>query len=1199
MLIGCDRHRLGWFTALALLGWMAGAACLLSEGAIAQITPDETLGDERSIVNPGVQVRGGVGDRIDGGATRGAHLFHSFQEFNVGEGQRVYFGNPDDIANIFSRVTGGNPSNILGTLGVDGAANLFFLNPNGILFGPNASLDVSGSFVATTANGIQFGEQGFFSATNPETPSQLLTVNPSAFFFNQIPASITNSSRNRNSGRDPSNSFNPFGLRVPDGKALLLLGGDININGGGLVAFGGRIELGSVGGTGTVNVNFDGGRFSLDFSNDIPRADVTLTNEAGLIVAADGSGEIGVTARNIDILQGSSLTAGILPRLGSETAQAGDITINATGTVAVANSNSRIVNNVFSNGMGIGGNIFVSTDSMEVINTQREGAAPYVETDVNPGAVGRAGNLTIETRRLLVDSAQISASLNGRGEAGSLTVRASDSVELRGEIPGGNNGFPGGLFVILNPNAEGIGGTLTIETEYLRISDGSKAQAISFGRGNSGDVNISADEVEVFETAQPNYYTTGIFVGAGLDPRNTELTRGGQGNLAIRADRVSVRGGEISAATRGEGDAGRIFIQASDLVEVIDTTPETGVRSLIYAPVLLGATGQGGSITIETDRLVVQSSRISASTDGQGDAGDLTIRARSITLTGVVPGTGNLLETPGGLLARVRPNASGRGGTLRIATERLNISDGSQIQVATSGNGSAGQLFIRADEINISETNRSDNFTAGIYAGVELAPQSETSTRRSGGDVTIRTDELNIHGGEIAAAVDPGVTGQGGDINIQARLLSLTQGANITASTSGQGNAGDVTIRGAETITLDRSSISTAVNSNAIGQGGDIDIRTGLLQLNNRSQVSSSTLGRGNTGEIIVRATDGITLNHRSQITSSVGRNAIGNSQRITLHPSDLLLNNRSQISAATAGQGNAGDIFVQDAQRVDLNSGSSISTAVNENAVGQGGTIEIATEVLNLDDRSEISARSQGREVAGDITITASEQFTATDSDVITASSRSSGGDIRITSSDIRLLGDSDIRTNSGVDGGNITLSADTILAFEDSDILAFAERQGGDITLDTEAFFGDGYQETSNSDQNPEGLDGNDRVDINASGQVSSGTITTPDTSFIQNSLTELPDAGIDTDNLVANSCVVRSQDQIGTFVIAGAEGLPQRPGDAPFPTYPTGAVRSTEESSGEPTWQMGDPIVEPQGLYLLEDGRMVLSRECLEES
>ncbi|MEM6402823.1 MAG: filamentous hemagglutinin N-terminal domain-containing protein, partial [Cyanobacteria bacterium P01_D01_bin.116] len=123
-----------------------------NNSALAQIIPDNTLGAESSRVLPN-----GAIDKIDGGALRDKNLFHSFTEFNINNGQRVYFNNPSGIENILTRVTGGNASNILGTLGVDGAANLFLINPNGIVFGENARLDLGGSFVGTTANGLQFG----------------------------------------------------------------------------------------------------------------------------------------------------------------------------------------------------------------------------------------------------------------------------------------------------------------------------------------------------------------------------------------------------------------------------------------------------------------------------------------------------------------------------------------------------------------------------------------------------------------------------------------------------------------------------------------------------------------------------------------------------------------------------------------------------------------------------------------------------------------------------------------------------------------------------------------------------------------------------------------------------------------------------------------------------------------------------------
>jgi filamentous hemagglutinin family protein len=189
----------------------------LGDCAFAQIVPDTTLGSENSRVtgiSPTI-------DQINGGATRGTNLFHSFQEFNVGEGRSAYFTNPTGIENILTRVTGTNPSNILGTLGISGGnANLFLINPNGIIFGPNASLDVGSSFTATTANAIKLGDTGLFSASEPAT-SNLLTVRPSALFFNAtVPGPIVNQSLAESLSGQTNSLDGPVGLQVPAGKTL-------------------------------------------------------------------------------------------------------------------------------------------------------------------------------------------------------------------------------------------------------------------------------------------------------------------------------------------------------------------------------------------------------------------------------------------------------------------------------------------------------------------------------------------------------------------------------------------------------------------------------------------------------------------------------------------------------------------------------------------------------------------------------------------------------------------------------------------------------------------------------------------------------------------------------------------------------------------------------------------------------------------
>ena len=261
--------------------------------SIAQIVPDKTLGTESSVVTPNLEVKNGVrGDRIDGGAVRGTNLFHSFQEFNVNEGRGAYFANPAGIENILSRVTGGNVSQILGTLGVAGNANLFLINPNGVIFGSNARLDVEGSFLATTANAVRLGNTRFFSASDPQM-SNLLTIQPSALFFTAQTWGIVNRSQ--------------VGLQVRDGQTLALVGGNVALEGGNLTVLGGRIELGGLLGSGIVELNNDG---SLSFPNGVERGDVLLTNEALVDVSASGGGFIAIKARDLNLSDRSEVRGG-------------------------------------------------------------------------------------------------------------------------------------------------------------------------------------------------------------------------------------------------------------------------------------------------------------------------------------------------------------------------------------------------------------------------------------------------------------------------------------------------------------------------------------------------------------------------------------------------------------------------------------------------------------------------------------------------------------------------------------------------------------------------------------------------------------------------------------------------------------------------------------------------------------------------
>ncbi|QDL08286.1 hypothetical protein DP114_10580 [Brasilonema sennae CENA114] len=480
-------------SAWHLKSWvlLGSALCVLgcAQPIAAQVVPDNTLSAaERT------QVTGNPNFQIDGGGRRGANLFHSFQSFSVPTGGSAFFNNAADVQNILTRVTGGSISNIDGLIRTNGIANLFLLNPSGIIFGKNASLNIGGSFVATTANAIQFGNFGFFSATNPEAPSPLLTINPNALFFNQIAAARIQNNSTAPAGTTLAGA-DAFGLRVPNGQSLLLVGGDIKMDGGKLNAFGGRVELGGLSAPGTIGLNGDG---SLSFPVGVQRADVSLTNGAIVDVSSGGGGSIAVNARNLEMTGESVLQAGIGRGLGTVGTQAGDISINATGAINL-NKLSQINNDVQSGANGQGGDVSISASSLRL-----EGGA------------------------------QINAITFGAGKGGNLSVDAQD-VQIIGRSANGQDGS--GLFASTTPNSTGNAGDLTIKTNTLLVRDGAQVGTGTFGAGKGGNLSVDAQDVQIIGRSSNGRFGSGLFASAQLN------STGNVGDLTIKTNTLLVRDG--------------------------------------------------------------------------------------------------------------------------------------------------------------------------------------------------------------------------------------------------------------------------------------------------------------------------------------------------------------------------------------------------------------------------------------------------------------------------------------------------------------------------------------------------------------------------------------------------------------------------------------------------------------------------------
>lgn len=358
----------GWHTLSSIV--ISAISTFLGNCANAQISSDGSLPTNSSIQQQGNTFN------ISGGTQTYTNLFHSFKEFSVPSGYAALFDNAANIQNIISRVTGNSISNIDGLIAAKGTANLFVINPNGIIFGQNAQLNIGGSFLASTASAVKFADNLEFSATNPQ-PTTLLSINvPIGLQYGGNPGSILNQSQ----AFDSSGEF--VGFQVKPEKTLALVGGDVVIEGGFLSAPSGRIELGSVGGNSFVSLTPDDTGYTLGYQDVKNFENTSLIHEAYLSTAGDSGGSIQVQSANLTLKDGSQISA---------------ITLGK--------------------GMGMGLTVN-ATFSVQLLGTSADGQySSGLFTWAERDAVGNAGDLTINTRDLLIqDGARISSTTYGAGK---------------------------------------------------------------------------------------------------------------------------------------------------------------------------------------------------------------------------------------------------------------------------------------------------------------------------------------------------------------------------------------------------------------------------------------------------------------------------------------------------------------------------------------------------------------------------------------------------------------------------------------------------------------------------------------------------------------------------------------------------------------------------------------------------------------
>ncbi|MDJ0532066.1 MAG: filamentous hemagglutinin N-terminal domain-containing protein [Xenococcaceae cyanobacterium MO_207.B15] len=756
----------------------------------AQITPDGTTNTSLTPTDNGIRIDGGDQRSCCLGHRVGYNLFHSFREFSVINGTEAFFNNGSDIVNIFSRVTGGDVSRIDGLIRANGKANLYLINPAGIIFGENASLNIGGSFLGSTANSIVFPE-GEFLATDGDNPP-ILTINmPIGLTFGNNPGEI---------------AVNASNLQVNNGEAFVLLGGNVSIAGAEITAPGARIELGGVAEFGQVSFNLqqsgeDFGIDSISFPEGVARADVTLTNGVEVNVRAAGGGSISVNGRNIKIsggeLGGSSLIAGIASESRSTEAVAGDITLNATNDITVSQG-SRIFNRVEESGVGNSGGINITTTNLfltegSVVNASifgegnggtininasgtisadkvdQDGLGSGIFSEVADTGMGNSGGINITTTKLFLrQGGQVTASTFGDGNAGAITIKAFDTISADGEDQHGSNS---GIFSQVGERGMGNSGGINITTTKLSLTQGGRVSASTFGDGNAGAITIKAfDTISADGEDQDGRSNSGIFSQVG------ERGMGNSGGINITTTKLFLRqGGQVTASTFGDGNAGTISIQAFDTISA-DGEDQDGFNSGIFSTVEKEAIGTGGGIDITTAKLLLrQGGQVTASTFGDGNAGTITIKASdTISADGADQDGFN-----SGIFSTVEEFGKGNANDINIYTNNLYLTNDAEISVESLGQGNADNLYIQANSLALSTgaalsastpVGMGGNITLQIAENLTLRDNSTISAQAlknaNGGNITIDADFVIAFPNQNNDIIARAAEGIGGEINI-------------------------------------------------------------------------------------------------------------------------------------------------------------------------------------------------------------------------------------------------------------------------------------------------------------------------------------------------------------------------------------------------------------------------------------------------
>ena len=907
-----------------------------SDLSLGQVATDGSVGAAQVLSGPDYEIGAELG------AQAGGNLFHSFQQFSVDTGESATFSGPGSIDNIISRVTGGELSAVDGLIAstIPGAS-LWLFNPAGVVFGPNASLDVSGSFHVSSADEVRTADGGRFSAVDLDGNGFSVAAPESFGFLGADPAAVV---------------VNGSQLAVDEGETLSIVGGDVDIESGVLVTGGGELNVLAAGGPADANVVT--GELTGAADGDI---DVTSSTLASI---GDGGGSVRI--------QGGAFVVDQSVLRSSNTGSAdSDVGIDVDVEAAELTGGSRLTSD--SNAGGQGGSIEVAADDLSI--SGGSGAQSLAL------ASGRGGDIVLAGGDIqLSESGFVASDVRADGDGGNLSLTADD-VSLNGGI----------VTTQTSEISTGRGGDIAVDARSIELVSNGAGQVNliangTFGSGDAGDIDIVAPRVLLDGGNQ----LTGATLGSLPEDENV---RGG--SVRIVAGSLDVlRGGFIIAAANSDPSGGPNLDVTADQI-TIDNVGSTDSVTGIFLEAL-GNDGTSGSILIQASDIVLRDGgQVSSDTGSENDAGDIVILADSVSLSG-----GGDFGSIAQISSTSITGPTGDAGNITIVADDIDLSGGSRITGSALGEGEAGAIDITVrnslrvrDEASI-DTNAGVEATgdAGsiIVDATELVLldggdiSSVTAGSSNAGTIDITAEKAQFDGrngltfGGITTQALPGSTGNAGDITLDVDDLTLLNTAQVSSSSFGSAGSGAISIRSGR-IVIDSgdgsngvalTGVTTATNVESAGDAGTITIVADDLVLSgDDAEIQSSNDGSGLAGAVSIQLTNGLVLADGADIftdTASAG----GGGVRISAGNFVVASGTDSVITTTVADDaGDAGDIVI-----------TTPLLAIGESRIlaradeGQGGDIEISVDDLVQSPVAEINAEAGATGVDGTVVVSAPE---------------------------------------------------------------------------------------------------------------------------------------------------------------------------------------------------------------------------------